>query len=119
MPDAHDGVQRGHGLLEDHGDVAAAAAAHLGLGEGQQVDWGGRYAARPGRSKEDAAADLGLGGEQAQQGKRGGGLARAGLADQAEGLAGRDREGDAAHGLAAAEADRQVLDPQQRRCGCP
>jgi len=30
-------IERGHGLLEDHGDVAAAQLAHLRLGNLQQV----------------------------------------------------------------------------------
>jgi hypothetical protein len=29
--DAHDRVERGHGFLEDHGDVGAAATTHGGF----------------------------------------------------------------------------------------
>ncbi len=35
--DLHDGVEGGHGLLEDHGDLAAADAAHGGVGFGEEV----------------------------------------------------------------------------------
>ncbi len=37
LTDAHDGIQRGHGLLENHGDSAPAHAAHGGLGQAQEI----------------------------------------------------------------------------------
>ena len=36
VADAQDRVEGGHGLLEDHGDAAAAEAAHGRLGEGEE-----------------------------------------------------------------------------------
>ena len=86
--DGHDGVEGGHGLLKDHGDLPAALAAELGVGEGAEVLTG----------EEDLPGDAGGGGKKAEQGERGGGLAGAGLADEAEGLAGVDAEADVADG---------------------
>ncbi len=37
IADGEDGVEAGHGLLEDHGDFVAANLAHLSLGESEQV----------------------------------------------------------------------------------
>src|SRR5262249_54823399 len=36
-PDGKHGVQRGHGLLEDHGDLAPAYLAHLLFGEPEEI----------------------------------------------------------------------------------
>ena len=68
--DAHDRVQRGHGLLEDHGDVAAAAAAHFALGQGEQI---GRdvFAGVTGRGEQDFSGDVCGVGKQPQHGQRG------------------------------------------------
>ena len=35
VADGHDRIEGGHGFLKDHGDVAAAVAAHGGFGEGE------------------------------------------------------------------------------------
>ena len=37
VADTHDRIERGHGFLEDHGDVGAAQAAHVVVGKLQQV----------------------------------------------------------------------------------
>jgi hypothetical protein len=37
IPHREDRVQRGHRLLEDHGDAIAANLPHLGVGEREQV----------------------------------------------------------------------------------
>ena len=37
IADAHDRIERGHRLLEDHGEPIAAQLAHLRLGEGQEI----------------------------------------------------------------------------------
>ena len=99
--DGHDGVEGGHGLLEDHGDVAAAVAAHGWFGEGEE-------GIVP--SKGDVAGDLGGWGEEAEDGERGGGFAGAGLADEAEGFAGIDVEGDIVDGGVCAKRDGEVGD---------
>ena len=112
--DAHDRVERGHGLLEDHGDIAAAAETHGGFGQHEEVG-GGVFAGVAGRGQEDPAGDAGGGRKQAQHGEGGCGFSRAGLADQAEGFAGVDGEGEVVDGWARAEADAQVLDAKDGR----
>ena len=102
--DGHYRVQGGHRLLEDHGDIAAAAAAHRVGSEFEQV-----FA-----EEADASGDPRAGREQAQDGERGGGFAGAGFADQAESFAGLEGEGDSAYGLVAAEADGEGVDLEDR-----
>ena len=108
-------IERGHRLLKDHADFVAAQRAHefrRGVGE---VD---RRAAARGKleaSLRDAsAAEL----DQPHEGERGHRLARAGLADDADGLAGIDRERhviDGDHDSAVSlEFDPEVLDRDQR-----
>ena len=68
IADREDRVERGHRLLEDEADLGAAHAAHLALGERQQVasleDGPGRRAIRPGgctsRMIDSAVTDLPL-----------------------------------------------------------
>ena len=105
--DGHDGVERGHGLLEDHGDVAAAVAAHGGFGR--------EVRSRSVAGEADVSGDVGGVGEEAEDGERGGGFAGAGFADQAEGFAGIDVEGDILDGGVLAEADGEVGDFEERR----
>ena len=104
--DGHDRVEGGHGLLEDHGDLAAAMVAH---GFGREIE---EILA----VETDLAGDSGGVGEQAQEGERGGGFAGSGLADEAEGLACGEGEGEVVDGEMLAEADGQVFD-FQKRCG--
>ena len=104
-------VERGHRLLEDHGDAVAAYRAHRRSGGMEQF-----LAVEP-----DAAAGVRSGGvgQQLQDAERGDRLAGAGFADQGDGLAAVDRQGqalDGVHGAAlGTEIDRQVLYVQQRR----
>jgi len=105
--DAHDRVEGGHGLLEDHGDGGAAEGAHLGFGEVK----GG-----PG-VEEDLAGDSGGGWQKAQEGERCSGLAGAGFADEAKGLAGGEGEGDGVDDLFLAEGDAEVSDFEEWRDG--
>ena len=77
-------VERGHGLLEDHGDMAAPQGAHLFRGHGAQVA----------AAEQDAAADMGIFGQQMQDGAGREALAAAGFAHQA---------GDARRGQAEAD----------------
>ena len=83
-------VQRGHRLLEDHGDPVAADRTHRRLVEAEQI------AALEAHRAVDDAADLGR--QQPQDRQRGDALAAAGFADDAERLAGIDREADAVDG---------------------
>ena len=76
--DGVDRVQRGHGVLEDHGDVVAADLLHLSFGHLEQ-----RLAA----VADVAALDASRGHvDETHDGERGHGLAASGLADHAEGL---------------------------------
>ncbi len=77
--DRQHGIERGHRLLEDHPDVAAADQAHLGLGERQQV-----AAVEQDLSRHDPSRRIGY---EAQDRKRAHGLARAAFADHGHGLA--------------------------------
>ena len=79
-------VQRGHGLLEDHGDVPAAHPHQLLFGHVEQVP--GRNAGLPVESVQHfSVAALGeIRGQQPDHGQRGDGLAAPRLADEAEGL---------------------------------
>ena len=82
-------VERGHRLLEDHGDAAAAHPVERRLGELEEV--------MP--AIVHHAASLAVGGEQAHRGHHRLALARAGLADDGDGLPGGNREPDAFHRL--------------------
>lgn len=109
--DGHDGVEGGHGFLEDHGDVAAAVTAHSGFGEGEQG------LAVEGDGAGDAHVGGDAGGEEAEDGEGGGGFSGARFADQAEGLAGVDLEGDGVDGALGAEGDGQIDNFEQRGGG--
>jgi len=108
VADAHDGVEGGHGFLEDHGDAAATVGAHFLFWEGEEV-----FAV-----EENFAGGDGVGREQAEDGEGCCGFAGAGFADEAEDFAGRDGEIDVVHdgtraGLGA-EGDGEVADVEQR-----
>ncbi len=108
--DRDDRVQRGERVLEDHRDVAAAAVAQVGVGEPEQV----------GSLEERLALDrVPAAGEQPHDRERGDRLPAAGLADEADGLAGPDVEADAVDGrervlALAPEGHPQVAHDQQR-----
>jgi hypothetical protein len=97
--DGHDRVEGGHGLLEDHGEGSATMAAHGFFGEGEQIV----------PIKGNVSSDLRGGGKQSEEGEGGGGFAGAGLADEAEGLAGVDVEGDVADGGTVAEGYGEIF----------
>ena len=100
----HDGVECGHGLLEDHSDAAAPVTAHGGLGEGEE-----RLAV-----KGDGTGDVGCRGQEPEDGEGGGGFSGAGFAHQTESFAGIDLEGDSIDGGLAVEGDGEVVDFQER-----
>src|SRR6185312_5801284 len=83
-------VERGHRLLEDHGDAIAANLAHLRFIETEQV----------GAFEHDLAADDTAGriGHQAHDRQRADALAAAGFADDRQCLAALDVEGDVVDG---------------------
>jgi hypothetical protein len=79
LADAEDRVERGHRLLEDHRDVAAADGLHLRLGQVGQV--------LP--LEQDLAVDAGVAlGQQAQHAQASDGLAAAAFAHHAQAFAG-------------------------------
>jgi hypothetical protein len=85
LADGHAGVEGGVGVLEDDGHVAAEAAEMRG-GDGEEVDGGAVW-----RVEEDLAAG---GLDEAEEEAGEGGFAGAGFADEAEGLAADEVEGD-------------------------
>ena len=87
---AHDGIERGHWLLEDHGDARAAQLAH---GIVRQV---GEIAGCTVLRKKNLAGNLCLRREQPHDGERANRFARAGFADQPQNFAGRDGEAEIA-----------------------
>ena len=60
--------------------------------------------------EEDVSGDAGGGRKQAHEGERGGGFSGAGLADEAESLAGSDGEGDGIDDGCGAEGYGEIAD---------
>ena len=87
-PDRQHRVERGHRLLEDHGDAVAADGAHLALAKR-----GNLLPAQHDRAAAEAHAGL---RQQPHHGQRRHRLARSGLAGEAERLAGAKVEGQVA-----------------------
>ena len=116
-----DGVerrQRGHRLLEDHGDAPAAQSVH-GVAlrrQGRDVDG---LSARRVVEEDRAARDPGLVRQDLEDGLRGHRLAGAGLADERHRLPFRDVEGQSVDGTEVsgigAEIDCQLANRQERR----
>ena len=77
--DGVNGVQRRHGVLENHSDVVAANLLHLGLGHLEQ----GLATVADVAALDASRRHI----DEAHDGERGHRLARAGLANNAEGLA--------------------------------
>ena len=106
-PDSIHRVERGHRVLEDHRDLAAADLAHLVLADPGQVL----------ALEHDLAADDPSRPLQPHDAHRGHRLAAAGLADDAERLAGVQLERDAVDRFDGALFGRehrvQVLDLEQ------
>ena len=102
-------IERGHRLLEHHGDVVAAHLAHLVLVGGDQVL----------ALEQDAAGRVMRGrvGQELEDREGGDGLAGAGFAHQRHRLARHDVEGDAVHrqhvASALAEGDGKVLNGEE------
>ena len=106
-------IERGHRLLEDHGEPVAPEVAQRLVGHVEQIE----------AVEADRAGNLcGTLRQQAHDGERGHALAAAGFADQAQRGAARDREIDLIDGMGGAavvamEDDAQALDLDQRRGG--
>ena len=89
LADGEHRVERGHRLLEHHGDAGAADALHAGIGE-----FGERLAGEADFAGRDAGRRL---RQQAHDGERGDALAAAGFADDAQDFAFVERERDVLH----------------------
>ena len=95
-PDPQRGVERGGRILGHVGDPGAPHGPQFGRGQAQQVD---------AVNLDLAGADAQPAAGMAEQREDDRGLARAGLAHQAEHLAGLDRERDLADDVGAARTD--------------
>jgi len=103
-------VEGRHGVLEDHADAAAADAAEIGWGQGEEV-----LTVEEGGASVDASWGH---GDEAEHGVAGDGLAGAGFADDADGGTFFDVEGDAGDGaddaVPCVERDTEVTDFEER-----
>ena len=75
--DAENGIERGHGLLKDHGDAAAANGAPVGLAALGEIERRGI-----GEVQGSGTGDAGAEGKKAHEGEGEHGLAAAGFADE-------------------------------------
>ena len=110
--------QRGHRLLEDHGDAAAPQGAHALAVGAERGDIDGRLGCGRIVEADGAGADAGRLRQDAQDGLRRHGLAGPGFADDGHGLAVRDVEGQPVDGAEIAavgmKIDREIADRQER-----
>jgi hypothetical protein len=108
LPDPVVGVQRGHGVLEDHADLAPPDVLHLLRRQLQEVP-----ALEPDLSLHPGHFLV----DQAQHGEKGHALPRAGLPHNPQRLAAIDLERDPVDGFHQAvvggEVDLEVLDLQE------
>ena len=117
IPDGEDGVQGGHWLLENHGDLIAANGAQLGWSEREQI----AALEFDQRARQDVARRL---GNEPQNRQRRHGLATARLPDDPQRLARIQIEGnlvDRACRAAAVFGDEirlEIADAQQRSGRC-
>ena len=106
-------IERGHRLLEDHGEAIAAQIAQLAIGQRQQID----------AVEANGAGNLRrILRQQAHNGERGDALAATGFADDAERCATCEIEFDGVDGVryspaVAVERDLQVGDFDKRGRG--
>ena len=110
--DAEHGVQAGDRVLEDHRDVVAADVAHLALGH--------RHEVAPEKLDGPADGRVVHHAREAEDGVRGDALAAARLTDEADELAGCDREAHLVDGvhdaLVRREVDGEVGQAEKRVC---
>jgi len=99
----HDGIERRHGLLENHRDARAAELAH---GVVRKI---GEIASHAIPGEVDFARDVCLSREQAHDGKGCDRFAGAGFADQAQNFAGCDGEVEIADGRQGSSGDSPGL----------
>ena len=104
VADTEDRVQRGHRFLEDHGDIVTADLLHLFQGHFCNII--GLVAHVDADFALDNLALRTL--QKLHQRQAGHGLAAAGLADNADGLAGGNLEGHAVDGLDRSHISEEV-----------
>ena len=104
VADTKDRVQSGHGFLEDHGDIVATNLLHLFQGHFCNII--GLVAHVDADFALDNLALRTL--QKLHQRQAGHGLAAAGLADNADGLAGGNLEGHAVDGLDRSHISEEV-----------
>ena len=108
--DFHEGIERSHRILEDHGDALAANGAELVFVDFQEIQ-----AAKHGFARVNAPGRL---RDQAEQRVTSDGFSRARLADDSKSLPGIDLERNILHGMhravASVESCREVLDVEER-----
>jgi hypothetical protein len=108
LADAHMRGERGQRVLEDHRHLRAADAVQRPRPQAQEL----------GPQELRRARGAAVGRQEAHHGHEGLALAGAAFADDPEGLAARDGEGDAADGVddpvVGGEVDPQVLDRKNR-----
>jgi hypothetical protein len=102
-PDAHQRVESGERLLEDHGETVAAQLRQGAVGAADQL-----RAVEP-----DAAGGLGAVRQQSEHGQRGERLARTGRADQPEPPALGELEAHAVDDRPPADADTEISNLKQ------
>ena len=102
--DAEKRVERGLRLLKDDRHGASADSIELAAIQAQQLP-----PLEAGAARNDRAVR-----QQAERGEHGDALARAGLADERRGLAGRHREIEAADRFDRSETNRKPVEHQQR-----
>ena len=112
LPHREHGIERGHGFLEDHGDLAAADLPEL---VGSLVE-----EFTPLEEDFTAGPEFGIGGQEPQDGHGGDGLAGTGFSHQGHRAVPGDVEADALEGLERlallhAEGHAQVLDGYEGR----
>jgi hypothetical protein len=98
IADAHDRVEGGHGLLEDHADARASDSPHLF----------GRFCKQIFVGETDRAFGLGLWWKKSKDRERGDALAGTGFANESERFAGSDVERDVADGGDGAGGRREA-----------
>ena len=104
VSDAHDGIEGGHGLLEDHGQAKATQLLQIGRAGGSGVA----------AFKDNGAGDTRLRRQESHDGQGGDAFSGAGFADEGESFTGGKRERNLSHGSDGAlwrgELDGEVVE---------
>jgi hypothetical protein len=114
--DAHDRIERGHGLLKDHGDFASSQSADLRGRGGDKILRGGLR--RAVQLQQRLAFDASAGRSETHQRERQNRFSRARFTDNAKGFAGSESEGNVVHrahpSAASGKLDDEIADGKPR-----